>query len=428
MALKHIQNWLLLSKFFYLKNHKHLMLVVFLFPALAYCQIANYISNGGFENNYSCNFPNLISSSKFWLSIDSSSYAGDYFNSCSGLANVPVNGYGYQKPKSGNAYALNTLYCMTSQCMSNNVRRGYLKNRLKQNLMSGKTYCAKFYINVSDNSTYGIDAIGIYFGNGTIDTITKCTIPLYYISPQVQNTNSNVIIDTMTWTLITGTFVANGSEKYALIGNFKNDAAVTSSLVNSTNLPAVFSNILYDDVSCIALDLPAYAGPDIWGIPNNTVYIGRPQDVGIDEACMWYKLPNITTAIDTAAGTTLTVGLTTNTYVVKQDICGNIKWDTVVVHASGTGLNEGDYIKNSVTVYPNPASDILNIEFNLGQENSFNGVIIYNSLGQMVREEEIAIKNRSASISTINLLNGVYYLSLKSDKLTTVSKRFTISR
>jgi hypothetical protein len=145
--------------------------------------------------------------------------------------------------------------------------------------------------------------------------------------------------------------------------------------------------------------------------------------VGIDEACMWYKLPNTTTAIDTAAGITITVAATTQTYMVKQDICGIIKYDTVIVYASGVGLSETEYIKNSISVFPNPASDFLNISFNLKENELFSRISIFNNLGQLIREEDL--KNNSINIK--DLPNGVYILNFYSDKLGSVIKRFVIN-
>jgi hypothetical protein len=163
--------------------------------------------------------------------------------------------------------------------------------------------------------------------------------------------------------------------------------------------------------------------------------LGRAQDVGIDEACMWYHLPSTTTAIDTAAGITVTVAATTQTYMVKQDICGVIKYDTVVVYASVLGLNDLRFNIEDLRFYPNPTTNELNIEFiNVASTSSATElqIEIYNSLGQILREEEITFKENKAIINTKELANGVYVLSLfdpaKNDKLPTVSKRFVIAR
>lgn len=398
-------------------------------------QIANYVSNGSFEDHYSCsNY--AISIAKGWRNLDSAIFGNSLFYSTC-YPNVPSGGLTYQWPRSGLSFAFSSFLCQPPLCSSTN-NRGYYRNRLKSTLQSGKVYCVTFYVSLSNSATYGIDGVGAYFGNTSIDTITKTEIPLTYLVPQVQNPINNIITDTLNWVSVTGTFVANGTEKYMVIGNFKSDVSTNKVLINPTNLPTIFADFGVDDVSCIPIDLPAYAGPDIWGIPNNTVYIGRQQDVGIDEACMWYKLPNTTTAIDTSAGITVSVGITTNTYIVRQEICGNIKWDTVVVHASGLGNVELEMLNDKLKLYPNPANEILNIESFTSSSEAYRDahVEILNSLGQLVQKNELVFKNNATAINTKELANGVYVLKISSvlssphwgDKRRAFSKRFVISR
>jgi len=384
---------------------------------------ANFVSNGGFEQFTNCSVTTTIFPAKNWRWIDSTSVGNvDYCNVC--YPNVPYTPAGFQSARSGNAFSLITALCQPTFC-SNSNNRGYIRNRLKTNLQSGVSYCVKFYINITNVSAYGIDGFGAYFGDNTVDTITKTNIPLIYLAPQVQNTSGNIVTDTLNWVLITGTFVANGNEKHTIIGNFKSDAATTKTLINSNFAPNVFCEFYLDDVSCIPMDLPAYAGTDIWCIPGNSVYIGRPCDVGIDEACIWYKLPNMATAIDTVAGLWVSPVITT-TYIVKQEICGIIKYDTVVVHQSATGINELDILKDRLSVYPVPSKDELNLS--LPFDHSFHNITITNNLGQIIREEEIVFKNNNATITTSDLPNGVYIFTLKDKTNFQVSKRFVIAR
>lgn len=382
-------------------------------------QIANYVKNGGFEEYWTCSLPNHFNLAKSWRTIDSIPNGSSYFSTCSAINNIPSNGFTYQLPKSGNAYVGFTAFCMNGFCNST-FNRNYLRTRLKTNLQNGKTYCIKFYYNLSDNSTYGIDGLGIYFGNNyTLDTITKPNIPLTYLIPQLQNANNNMLTDTMNWILFTGTFVASGIENNLVIGNFKSNAATNSVLTNPTYSPTIESDYLIDEVSCIPLDLPAYAGPDAFCIPGNSVYIGRQQDVGIDEACMWYKLPNMTTAIDTAAGIWVTPTMPTTTYIVKQDICGVIKYDTVIVNHSGVGFMDLQIYSDNINLSPNPTSDNLNISFTSGVSQ----VSISNSLGQIIRKQDLDPKNNQIIFQTSELSNGLYQIHFKTS-FGTVTKKF----
>ena len=262
MAKKKLRNWLLLNKVLFVSNKKKLaFLFICLFQINLNGQIANYINNGSFEDKINCNLPVYGFKAKYWRGLDSLNTGIIYASTC--YSNVPYGGFDFQYPRSGNSYFSFTPLCVPPACSSNN-NRAYIKNRLKGLLVNGKTYCVKLYVNITNNSTYGVSNIDLFFGDYNIDTITKAVTPITYIIPQVQNPTGNIITDTLNWIPITGTFVANGTEKYCVIGNFKSDAATTKTLVNPTNLPAVACDILIDDVSCIPIDLPAYAGDVVY--------------------------------------------------------------------------------------------------------------------------------------------------------------------
>lgn len=263
------------------------------------------------------------------------------------------------------------------------------------------------YVVLEEASPYGISDLGFCFSDNSIDTIKYRYSPLTYLIPQVKNPVSTIITDTLNWSLITGTFVATGNEKYLVIGNFETNAATTTSLVGA-DPTYTWSEYFVDDISCIDIDLPAYAGPDLTCIPGNSVYIGRPQDVGIDEACMWYQLPNTTNAIDTAAGTVVWPVQTT-TYVVRQEICAGIKWDTVVVYQDAVGIENRMPTNRDWKFSPNPAGDQVIIFGSKNQENL--QLIIYDISGQQVLNQSIIIANYQASLKH-NLINGVYFVSV----------------
>ncbi|MDP1800897.1 MAG: hypothetical protein Q8L81_06070 [Bacteroidota bacterium] len=356
-------------------------------------QIANYVSDGGFEVLNSYSLSTLYNVPTYWQPIDTNTGSTYLVSTHPAINNAPYS-LGFQYPRNGQNYVICTFFC--SNC--SNSYRVYARNRLKQNLQAGKTYCVKYHVVNTNNSPLGINSFGAYFADNTLDTINYCNKPLTYLNPQIEN-QTGIITDTLNWVPITGTFVATGNEKYMVLGNFRSDASTNTLLINPTFSATLANDVCIDDVSVIDKDMPAYAGLDIWGIPTTTVYLGRAQDVGIDEACMWYKLPNTTTAIDTAAGITVTVASTTNTYMVKQDICGIIKYDTVLVYASGVGIDEKNDLKNYITIYPTPAIDevIIRLDNNIIEQN-VRHLFIYNNLGELVKQEGLEFTNRDAII------------------------------
>jgi hypothetical protein len=391
-------------------------------------QIANYVTNGGFEKYTSCNvsysLTTYVANAIGWDEIDIE--MGSKWNHyCYGA--IPFNAFFYNYPRSDSAYVIYDVYCLS--CPSY-ARRTNIRNTLKAKLQPGKIYCVKFYVNNSEYSSYSIDGFDAYFGGNELDTITKAHIALTYLIPQIKNPTNQFVSDTIGWTLITGTFSATGNEKYMVIGNLRSDA-LTNKIPNNISLASQsnsYCTVGLDDVSCIPIDLPAFAGRDTSCAPGTSVYLGRQRDVGIDEDCLWYKLPNVTTAIDTAAGIWVKPVLTT-TYVVRQEICGYVKWDTVVVFMNLVGLEKLKILNEELKIFPVPAKDFIEVKIsNRSLFEGFNSIAIYNNLGQLIKEEEIWFKEEKLII-TINDFNpGVYVLKIKSNTYGTASKRFVISR
>ncbi|HQQ93870.1 MAG TPA: T9SS type A sorting domain-containing protein [Bacteroidia bacterium] len=391
--------------------------------------IANYVTNGSFEDLYYCQMPNILNLAKGWRSIDSVTSFPFVCSSCNGINTVPVSPYTYQFPRSGANYVTTDMLCSSPPCAPY-FTRGYLRNRLKQTLVQGKKYCVKFYVNISNYSIVGMDGFAAFFSDNSIDTITVGGVPLTYLTPQVSNPNGNIITDTLNWTPVTGTFVASGFEKHVIIGNFKPTAATATVLLDPSYLPWKVATVCIDDVSCIDIDLPAYAGPDKWFLPGDSVYIGRESDVEIDESCIWYKMTSPTTSVtvDTIAGLWVKPVATT-TYVVRQQLwCSGVKWDTVVVSLSGVGINELEAIEYDISVFPNPASDYLQFQYTLDVSDLFTRFVIYNSLGQIMHEDAIEFRNKKARIQIDDLSNGVFSIELKNSSGQLIKRRFVVTR
>lgn len=415
-----LKNFLLPGKF--------IIIWVLLIPTIkGKSQIINYVSNGSFEECVNCSVMPYKIVPKYWGPIDTSSFAFFYCGLNSPLSNLPLFSVGYyQLPRTGNNIIASTIYCDLSSCTYTNSRN-YPRNRLKTKLKANTTYCVKYFVVNANISSIGIDAFGAYFGDSSIDSITFCRSPLTFLNPQIQNTNGNIIKDTLNWIPVTGTFVANGTEKYMILGNFKTGAATNTSLINPSQLPQIGTDVFYDDVSVIELNLPAFAGRDTSVAPGSTVFIGRQPDVGIDEACVWYKLPG-TVPIDTVAGFWVNP-TTTSTYVVVQTICGLVKSDTVVIHMNLLDINNNRFRNSAWQVYPVPANDYLELRVSNPEEfTNYTKYCMYNQLGQFVKEEEISIKAESTLISTGDLPVGVYSLTLKNADSETLVKRFVILR
>ncbi len=231
----------------------------------------------------------------------------------------------------------------------------------------------------------------------------------------------------LNWIPITGTFVANGTEKYMMIGNFKSDTNTNKLLTNPTNLPASASEYLIDAVSCIELNIPAYAGSNKSIMPGDSTYLGRESDFAVDSGCTWYKLPDLITPIKIASGLWVKPS-STSTYVVKQVLdCSPEKWDSVVVYMNLVGLEKLKVINEELKIFPVPAKDYF--ELSVSNDNlveDFTSLSIFNNLGLLVRKEEVNFKDKSLRIYTSDLTDGVYLITLNNPNNEKVIKKLII--
>jgi OOP family OmpA-OmpF porin len=158
----------------------------------------------------------------------------DYFSEqpdilCMNLL-VPQSGVGYQYARTGIAYVGLATFA-SAPFKSNYInRREYVGGELSDTLKQGHEYCVSFYVSVAEELKYVVDGIGLYL---SVDSAVDYTINtnLSFV-PQIENPAGNIIYDTLNWVQISGTYIANGGEKYLTIGNFKDDA---NTMIDSVN-------------------------------------------------------------------------------------------------------------------------------------------------------------------------------------------------
>ena len=347
------------------------------------------------------------------MPIDSlNGYGGVFRNTCN--SSVPGNANTYQYARTGNGYILATFF----DYHSTYGPRGYLKNRLKQNLKPGKTYCVKFHVNIANTSPRGMNGFSAFLG---------ADVPLSFMLPQINNPYGQVISDTLNWVPVTGTFVADGTEKFMVIGNFLTDEQVLTLSIYTPYFPQNWTDACIDDVSCIEVDLPAYAGPDASIVPGDSAFIGRKPDFAIDPGCTWFQLPGMT-PIDTISGMWVKP-VTTTTYVVRQELdCSAVKRDTVVVFMNLAGDEEFKRSSDDFKIFPVPASNSLNLACSFIENNETVSVTIVNHLGKIVLEEKVVFTGEEARVDIHELTAGIYFLLIKNSNRGSFSRRFVVAR
>ena len=183
----------------------------------------NLVPNWSFEDTVIC--PQGIGDIDKAVGWSSYRLTPEYFNSCNTstigttYVGVPGNFFGYQYARTGNAYA--GFYAHNN----NNVRE-YIGLQLSNVLVPGQKYFVSFFVTRAVKNDLNIDGavnkIGCRFS----------TIFYSYSSPAPIDNYAHVftdsiISDTLSWTKISGSFIADSSYQYISVGNFFNDSATT---------------------------------------------------------------------------------------------------------------------------------------------------------------------------------------------------------
>jgi hypothetical protein len=95
-------------------------------------------------------------------------------------------------------------------------------------------------------------------------------------------------------------------------------------------------------------------------------------------------------------------------FIIDLGIGTDVVIDDVTVTISGAGISEAS--QSNLSVYPNPATDMLYINNAVGSTQ----VEISDILGQTVQQENIT--NGNSSINVSKLPKGVYFVSLKNEE------------
>ena len=377
----------------------------------------NLVPNGDFEEYTTCPiFTGQIDSCKYWFNPTIFIAPADYFNRCSPYYQntVPYAHWGNQEAYSGDGYCYFCLYGGTQPDY-----REYIEVPLKSTLQPNKCYHIRMYINAPNRMEFTSNDVSCYFS----DTIVKDVNYWTNLPFKPQCTNTSIYPDTTNWTLVACNFIANGGENYLIIGNFDNDSLTNTVIINPSIGACPQGGIYIDDVSVIEKDLSVLIPHDTIIHPGDSIYIGGQTGIGLDEDCIWFVngVP-----IDTIAGLWVKPD-TTTTYILQQTICGNIKYDTIMVTVSGVGVDEYNSGNNWVHLFPNPASTQINIETN----SPISEIIITDISGKTILRQTVNNSNESdrvtlshpvTNVDISRLAPGLYFIKIISEKQSLVRK------
>ena len=208
----------------------------------------NLVLNPSFEDTIACPTTTAIPMQcEYWYTanIGSPDYFSEQPDIFCGTSPVPLSNVGFQYARTGVAYVgLAPFVSTTFPSFAN--RREYIGGILSDTLKQGHEYCVSFYVSVAEKLKYVVDGIGLFLSTDSAVDYTINT-NLSFV-PQISNPSGNIIYDTLNWMQISGTYIANGGEKYFTIGNFNDD---TNTLVDSTSGTIMGAYFFIDDVSVI---------------------------------------------------------------------------------------------------------------------------------------------------------------------------------
>ncbi len=361
--------------------------VFFQYVSLLAISQTNLVLDPSFEVHDTCNYKMWIEGGRYWHSLDSSSNiflnpfkcGSPYANICAvdPDGSLPYNyvtgGLSKKYPRTGDGLYIVLFYLSPS--INPGYNRDYLRGRLTEKLVNNKQYCGKFYVSLYKTVIYGLDRLGAYLDDGSLDQNNEC-LPILK-TPSFENPAFNIITDTTGWTKIEGAFTANGTEKFITIGNFYSHANTHRILFNPTaNREDTYYYI--EDVSIIPIDTKAFAGNDITLCPGDSIELGRPQEVGLE--CLWYTPLNAVPFSSNSNFTFKAKKPGTFTYIQKMDNCV-VSFDTVTV----TVVDDCFPVTIPNTFTPN--EDGVNDEWRIELKSVSNvSYTIYNRWGNSIKE------------------------------------------
>lgn len=264
------------------KLRRQLWLGCLLFLGPSFLSAQNLVPNPSFEEYDVC--PNTIGFQPGDKPLDWEKWlwSPDYFHSCAGSLNavdtvmdVPLNGFGFQYAKDGEAYV--------GMATFQDDYREYVGCELTEPLLVGETYQLSFWGNVATGGNYwnpklASNNLGLLF-TMTSNIWTGLSGPPFSFRNYAHLYSSAVLADTVNWVQVAGSFTADSAYRYLVIGNFFEDT-----LTDTIGLegPSTYAAYYFVDAVCVTegatvcpfgTGLPAYQEDAllVWPNPVNDI-------------------------------------------------------------------------------------------------------------------------------------------------------------
>ncbi len=222
-----------------IKARRAYSIIFLLLLSIAVFSQTNLVINPSFETYTAC--PNGTAELYRATGWDAFNSTPDYFNPCASnvTAQTPSNGFGYQNPANGNSYGGLISY------VSSGFVREIMGGQLSSPLIISQKYFVSFMVVRGNTDNFFVGKSSNKMG------AKLTTVKLYSVN--INNTahyfDNNIITDTLNWTRIKGSFIADSAYQYLMLGNFFDD--VNTSISNQSS--GTFAYYYIDDV-CLSTD------------------------------------------------------------------------------------------------------------------------------------------------------------------------------
>ncbi|MCC6181269.1 MAG: T9SS type A sorting domain-containing protein, partial [Bacteroidia bacterium] len=126
---------------------------------------------------------------------------------------------------------------------------------------------------------------------------------------------------------------------------------------------------------------------------------------------------------------TITVWIETEGTIGQPSIpCGSIRFPLTFIlnDCSVTAISESSINSNVFKIYPNPANDVITINYD-GLKETNSSIEIINTVGQTLIKQDVA-NETSQNINVSNLSNGIYFVQIKQNGKSIATKKLVINK
>jgi hypothetical protein len=230
------------------------IIIFLLLSSLRFLGQTNLVMNPSFESFTLCptTYSENITCTTNWTSFRESP---GYLNSCGGQGSywgVPKHYFGYQSAASGNSYVGVTAFSFMTD------KRDVVGSQLSQTLNIGQQYFVSIKVNLSEinpgggSQRFPSNKIGIRFSTAPYSSVMP--VPIDNFAHFFSN---DVIVDTLNWTTVGGSFIADSNYKYIMVGNFFDDANTDTIRYPSSTLSYIYIDDVCVSTSSAVCSVPA---------------------------------------------------------------------------------------------------------------------------------------------------------------------------